>query len=174
MAFSHQSAAQGGFTRGKGRQQETQGAAKVAPKRPQRLPQRLPEAVSGALLEEKGVQKLNFDASLVKIWIFRKSRFYLSKSTDFEGSAAPNSKRFLGNRAKLTRKCDLRPKLVESWCRNGKREHKEDQRETQGPLRGPQVAPNAAKRGARADFGNCKNKQKCVFCDPSHTKTPST
>jgi len=95
VAFSHQSVAQGGFTRGKGRQQETQGAAKGAPKRPQRLPKRLPEEVWGALLEEKGVRKLNFEARLVKMLIFQKSRFYLSKSIDFEGSAAPNSDRFL-------------------------------------------------------------------------------
>ena len=95
MAFSHQSAAQGGFTRGKGRQQETHGAAKGAPKRPQRVPKGLPEAVSGDLLEEKGVEKLNFEASLVKMLIFQKSMFYLSKSIDFEGSAAPNSDSFL-------------------------------------------------------------------------------
>ena len=68
---------------------------KERPKRPQRLPKRLPEAVLGALLEEKGVPEFNFEASLVKMLIFQKSRFYLSKSIDFEGSAAPNSKRFL-------------------------------------------------------------------------------
>ena len=130
---------------------------KERPKRPQRLPKRLPGAVLGALLEEKGMRKLHFEASLVKIAIFQKSMFYLSKSIDFEGPAAPKSESFLRNWAKFAKKCDLRPELVESWCRNGKREHKGDQSETQGPLRGTQVAPNATKRGPRADFANNEN-----------------
>ena len=71
------------------------------PRATQRGPKGYPEEVWGALLEEKGAQKLNFEASSVKMLIFRKSRFYLSKSTDFEGCAAPKSKRFIGNRAKL-------------------------------------------------------------------------
>ena len=77
---------------------------KERPKRPQRLPKRLPEAVRGALLEAEGVRKLHFEASLVKMLIFQKSMFYLSKSIDFEGPAAPKSERFLRNWAKLAKK----------------------------------------------------------------------
>ena len=108
-AFSHQSAAQGGCTRDKQQQEEAQEEAKNAIKRPQRQPKGLPEAVSGALLEEKGMEKLYFAASLVKMLIFRKSMFYLSKSIDFEGSAPPKSESFLRNWVKFAEQCDHRP-----------------------------------------------------------------